>query len=67
MTDLQKKRAKLTSRKDRKEFWDGRRKEKELRETLISEQIAEGLSDKEISASTGISERTIFRRRRSSK
>ncbi len=67
MTDLQKKREKLTSRKDRKEFWDGRRKEKELRETLISEQIAEGLSDKEISASTGISERTIFRRRRSSK
>jgi DNA-binding NarL/FixJ family response regulator len=61
---LSRKAKELTGRKERSHFWDERRTTKKLREVIIKKLMAQGASNVEIAEATGVSVKTIQRRRK---
>lgn len=60
MTEINRK---VTSRRGRKKIWDERRATKALRDKLIKAMLKQGLTDEAIAEATGVSKKTIYRRR----
>ncbi len=65
-SELQQQRAGITGRKSRAEFWQQRRDDKNKREELIQTLLSEGKTNREIADITGVSTKTVIRRRKAS-